>query len=519
VPNSKGKDVSVARNIQDTFLFNSFKGSDYEKSITLELLDKVTFPHSSFKSLFENYLNNKFGREVNIKVGDVLLFIQGESFNDKFGSIRISNYEVSTKGLTVCNQIEAVEILNFIAETIKSKKPHNQNITEWLKNEKTTPQIDGIELFIQNIPNNQTDTLTIGLENNGIQVCLEYLNLNYANQFDYSMVRNSTNYCQSEEDFINNLIKAYKDSYKPNTITFTVTQITELKQLFKNIRLDQDTFKIIYRLSILGVVKDYTIDYGAKSINAICQNQTAEEIYQNLYTHFRRYYPENYVTNLMQNARNGGQRTALRNCINTLIDFTYDNVFNKRETALNNIADTIDKAIFETLSTTDLSRQEAEELGNKKFLQIVNDYFDSQFVDEIREVTEFGSKLDFSVFEYFANKAINNDQLRQLENSARRSLESYNKNPVISLMQYYSATMINNTDNSELLNRTKDLYIIDNGFSFGEFDKILKQVENYIKEKDVNSLANHQKNIESVLSKQVLNHFVTTNKKILKEYV
>ena len=86
-------------------------------------------------------------------------------------------------------------------------------------------------------------------------------------------------------------------------------------------------------------------------------------------------------------------------------------------------------------------------------------------------------------------------------------------------MQYYSATLINNTDNSELLNRTRDLYIIDNGFSFGEFDKILKQVENFIKEKDVNSLANHQKNIQSVLSKQVLNHFITINKKILKDYV
>ena len=83
-------------------------------------------------------------------------------------------------------------------------------------------------------------------------------------------------------------------------------------------------------------------------------------------------------------------------------------------------------------------------------------------------------------------------------------------------MQYYSATMINNTDNSELLNRTKDLYIIDNGFSFGEFDIILEKVENYIKEKDVNSLENHQKNIQSVLSKQVLNHFITTNKKSVK---
>jgi ATP-dependent DNA helicase RecQ len=56
VPNSKGKDVSVARNIQDTFLFNSFKGSDYEKSITLELLDRITFPHTSNKDQTQDVL-------------------------------------------------------------------------------------------------------------------------------------------------------------------------------------------------------------------------------------------------------------------------------------------------------------------------------------------------------------------------------------------------------------------------------------------------------------------------------
>lgn len=523
VPNSKGKDVSVARNIQDTFLFNSFKGSDYEKSITLELLDRITFPHTSNKDQTQDVIFSDLGREVRFgkpfpNPNPTMIYINGGEFGQTYGRIRFNGLISETNGNNMCSEVEATQLLNSMTQFVRDTNPNNLNLLEWLQVVNVTPEKQGIEFIISQIPNNQTSVITIGLENNGVQQTLEYLNLNFNPSFEYAMVKNSTNFCQSDNDFINNLKTNYKRTHG-KAINFSTQQTDELKEFFKQVRQEQDTFKIIYRLSILGVVKDYTIDYGAKSINAICQNQTAEEIYQNLYTHFKRYYPENYVASLMQNARNGGQRTALRNCINTLIDFTYDNVFSKRETALNNMADTIDKAIFKTLSMTNLSRQEAEELGNKEFLQIVNDYFDSQFVDEIREITEFGSKLDFSVFEHFANKAINNDQLRQLENSARRSLESYNKNPAISLMQYYSATMINNTDNSELLNRTKDLYIVDNGFSFGEFDDILGQVENFIKEKDVNSLANHQKNIQSVLSKQVLNHFVTTNKKILKEYV
>jgi superfamily II DNA or RNA helicase len=525
VPNSKGKDVSVARNIQDTFLFNSFKGSDYEKSITLELLDRITFPHTSNKDQTQDVIFSDLGREVRFgkpfpNPNPTMIYINGGEFGQTYGRIKFNGLIAETNGNNMCSEVEATQLLNSMTQFVRNTNPNNLNLLEWLQVVNVTPEKQGIEFIINQIPNNQTSVITIGLENNGVQQTLEYLNQNFNPFFDYSMVKNSTNFCQSDNDFIINLKTNYRRTYGNNyAINFSTQQTDELKELFKQVRQEQDTFKIIYRLSILGVVKDYTIDYGAKSVNAICQNQTAEKIYQNLYTHFKRYYPENYVTSLMQNARNGGQRTALRNCINTLIDFTYDNVFSKRETALNNMADTIDKAIFKTLSMTNLSRQEAEELGNKEFLQIVNDYFDSQFVDEIREITEFGSKLDFSVFEHFANQAINNDQLRQLENSARRSLESYNKNPVISLMQYYSATMINNTDNSDLLNRTKDLYIIDNGFSFGEFDKILEKVENYIKEKDINSLANHHKNIQSVLSKQVLNHFVTTNKKILKEYV
>jgi superfamily II DNA or RNA helicase len=525
VPNSKGKDVSVARNIQDTFLFNSFKGSDYEKNITLELLDKITFPYTSNQNQVYEYVFSNLEQEIKFgkpfpKPPDTakMIYINGGEYGQTFGRIHFNplQWDLSSNNMGVISSV----VLENIKQYFIDNNPNALSMLNWAEIINFKPDEQGVEEFISQIPTGQTQNITIGLENNGIQLSVEYLNKSFNPIFDYLMVKNATNFCQSDNDFITNLIKNYKKTHS-KTISFSTQQTDELKELFKQVRQEQDTFKIIYRLSILGVVKDYTIDYGAKSINATCQNQTDEEIYQNLYSHFRRYYPENYVTSIMQNARNGGQSTALRNCINTLIDFTYDNVFSKRETALNNMADTIDKAILETIKATNegKSRHEAENIGNAMFFQTVNDYFDSRFVDEIRTITELGSKLDFSVFEHFANQAINNDQLRQLENSARRSLESYNKNPVISLMQYYSATMINNIDNSELLNRTKDLYIIDNGFSYGEFDKILEKVEDYIKEKDVNSLANHHKNIQSVLSKQVLNHFVTTNKKILKEYV
>ena len=213
----------------------------------------------------------------------------------------------------------------------------------------------------------------------------------------------------------------------------------------------------------------------------------------------------------MQQARNK-KESAMRNCIDTLIDFTYDNVFDKRQKALNNISEAVEMAIIERLKTN-------EENGNLTFKTTVNDYFDSQFVEEIRKVSENGSKIDFSVFDHFANIAINNDQLRQLENSAKRSLEFYNKNPVISLIQYYSSTLINEVDNSELLNATKNLYVLDNGFSFEQFDEILIKVTDYITKKSQKSLALHQSNIEVVLSKHALSQIQILNFKFLEQYV
>src|SRR5690606_18402492 len=133
--------------------------------------------------------------------------------------------------------------------------------------------------LIQNIPVNETRSLTIGLENDGIQRVVDYLQPHYT-EFDYALVKKATGFCKSDDDFVDNLIYNYRK--KTNiTITFNQTQIVELKSLYTKIRLDNDTLKTIYRLSILGVIEDYTIQYPSL-VTVVCKKLSDTEILDNL---------------------------------------------------------------------------------------------------------------------------------------------------------------------------------------------------------------------------------------------
>ena len=199
--------------------------------------------------------------------------------------------------------------------------------------------------------------------------------------------------------------------------------------------------------------------------------------------------------------------TALRKCIDSLIDFTYDNVFDKRLRALGNIEYAIEQAMSQATETE----------GNDIFRQTVNDYFDSRFVEEIRIETQFGTVTDFGVFTHFANLATTIDQLRQLENSSRRLLEAYNRNPVISLLEYYSATLLRKTSAS-LLHDTVKLYK-ENNFTDNTIDQILTDVSATITQHDITASDTHQTNINAVLSNFAKERITNFNQIILENYV
>ncbi len=509
LPNGK----TIARNIQESFLYNSFKGRDYEKSVTFDMLDRITFPHTPMKNQIEKEILEESGREIcfgrPFPVDNPhTIYINGGQFGQTYGSISINNLAISTNRNNMLPEADAVNLLQAIVHKIREQKPAGNDLVSWLNSTVQTQQQPGLEEIIQNIPLNQTRSVTIGLENDGIQRVVDYLQPLFDPPFDYGIVLRSISWCRNENDFVNNLIRRYHASYN-EWITFIEEQIEDLKQLYLNVRLDLDTQKIIYRLSIIGIVEDYTIKYPS-SLTAVCRKIDDEIIFPKLENHFKRYYPDNYVNNLMTLARNSDFPNALHKAVNSLIDFTYENVFDKRLRALDNIENAIEKALSET-------RQTHENNGNMVFTQNVNEYFDSQFVKDIRDVTNLGEITDFSVFEHFIPVVLNIDQLRQLENSARRCMESYNRNPVISLLQYYSTTLLKNND-PNLFYNTIQLYR-ENEYTYDEIDEIIENVSNYINQKDTSAGIINQNNINAVLSNIVRESISSINLKFLEHYV
>ena len=117
---------------------------------------------------------------------------------------------------------------------------------------------DGIEKLLENsekpdkfivvIPfaNNTKERIAMFLQSKGIEI-------------SERMVDEAQKFCQDIDTFITNLEKEYSKFNNWRKLNIPSELKPKLKSLFLQIREEQDTFKAIYRLSIIGVIDDYTI--------------------------------------------------------------------------------------------------------------------------------------------------------------------------------------------------------------------------------------------------------------------
>ncbi len=502
---------TAARDIQDSFLYNSFKGRDFEKSITFEMLDRITFPHTPITNQVEQEIFEDTGAEIKMKLfpnapqAPHTIYINGEQFGQNYGSINIGTLNINANGNNMLPQAEAVDLLQSISNKIREQKPANVNLVEWLNSTQRTQEQQGLEQLLQHIPANHTQPLTIGLENDGIQRVVDFLQPQYID-FDYGLVKKATNFCRSENDFVENLTYNYKR--KTNVaITFNQAQIAELKSLYTKIRLDNDTLKTIYRLSILGVIEDYTIQYPSL-VTVVCKKLSDTEILNNLEKYVERYLTRISAQSVRTDAPSRNQPTMLRKCVDYLIDFTYDKVFDKRKKALDNIEEAV------VAGLTD----------NEGFIRTVNDYFDSQYVEELYQATSGGDEFDFDILFTYINKVGDDKNLQQqLRGSANRLLESNPDNPVFSWLVYYSSILLKDRDDKKVQeyfeNGFKYYYNEGNGYSYSDLDTEIEKLGVEIQRHDNESYSNHIKQIETLQAKFASGKISSFNQKFLEKYV
>lgn len=143
---------------------------------------------------------------------------------------------------------------------------------------------------------------------------------------------------------------------------------TTLQALYNATRQEQETFRAVYRLLVLGLLEDYVIEYGAKEIHATLIRLDDRAIKTNLINYLTRYLGrhDRRVRHQAIDERRG--QTVLQKCCGHLLDFVYSEIAAKRHSAMQNMESAVRGGL---------------QYGIDEFARRVNTYFDSRFTNNI----------------------------------------------------------------------------------------------------------------------------------------
>ena len=372
------KVIEIDRDNLLYFHNSSFKGIEKEKAILFELLTAIHTPNKLFE--IEVKLFEEFRQDINLTLwqsqrGYWYLFVNGENFEDKFGAVRIPSLEVDTSRITK-PLTECISVLNFVSIFIRQNA--NGEITSWLK---TSTTIAGLETLLQA---NERIELSLRFENNiteRIEIISRWLNAAFrTTAFDLVTVKSILAFSNSFEDFKEQVVSKLnngrtfdqtaqaRDISRGNRVG---TAKRELQRLFDGYRTKADTEKALYRLSTVGVIDDYTIDFNSKTYTIYARRKADEQYFKNLENYIRKYYSEVRTKKEIKKAKQFEGETTIQKCLFFLTDFVYREIEKKR---------------FEGIGVMKEACEIGKENGGAAFKEFVDLYFNSKYARKGYEV-------------------------------------------------------------------------------------------------------------------------------------
>ena len=204
----------------------------------------------------------------------------------------------------------------------------------------------------------------------------------------------------AEQTFIDNLDFEYKRLVEYNVagINLSDEQTAHFKKEYWKIRSEQDTMRAVYRLSIVGVVDDYVVDYRDKRIFIKFSGKSDEGYRTNFQNYLRRYLGKQSTDKWIEIADRREEETELRKYLFTLTDFFEVTIADKRLAAAK-FMDDLCKSYVQNLD---------KESAEKVFRENIVFYFTSKYANElINKISEFDDEEDFEIFTYFLQKVEN----------------------------------------------------------------------------------------------------------------
>lgn len=216
------------------------------------------------------------------------------------------------------------------------------------------------------------------------------------------------------------------------------------------IRDDQSTFKAVYRLSLLGVIDDYHVDYKAKLIVATITRHEDNYYQSRLKTYLSKYYTAEKVEAIIDTLPERKGKNLIQKCLNVLVEFVYREIAEQRKEAIS----AMEEACKIGLSS-----------GGDHFEEFIMLYMNSRYArrEYLPRDTDNGLSESFDIVEKYV-KLVHEDQggeinnLKHLRGAATFLLAQRPDNYVFLLLKAFS-TLILEKNNPELIDSALSDYL------------------------------------------------------------
>jgi superfamily II DNA helicase RecQ len=371
----RGWDVSLDFHLMESFHKESFKGQEQELAKIFDLLDRNRVPGATGADLISTKLTEETGVPIRcnlwIKGGLKRLYLN-EQFAPKGVSLGFLDLnDMKIKGIK--NTFSNVgEVTSCLMSIINENGFSGVELVDWLKTKADPVDGPGLEEILDEIKPSDERLVNICFDNGIAESLAEFLAKKWP-EWTPQLVEKAYAFTYTENEFLEALSREYWKATK-NDCILTGKAEDAARKAWNILRTESQTFRIVYRLSTLGVIRDYTIDYAARIISIWLQKPIAGGVTSALQAYVGRYESRGVTDRIPEELDSLEDASELRRCSRRLVRFVYEKIASKRLEALKTMDRTVRAGV-----------KDPQQFTRELYL-----YFDSRYTEEMRiDVDEF----------------------------------------------------------------------------------------------------------------------------------
>lgn len=531
IKNNEKKVIEYLKEIfvdKDNLLYfhgNSFKGREKEQVVLDELLNEIFLDDNAPIDYIAKKLKIKFNNAyISLALDSKLnrLYIN-EGRTKSYGYVNLTDFTPTFYNRDF-DRYTSRKVIDYVITEIKLQC-HDCNNTDELVRWLTTKEIGVEDRLYELDKNGQTKTVETAITFDN-----KYAR-DYIFQKELTTLFNemfSTNiYPQTIKEYIGgsfqNFLNKAKKSLKINIETGK-NRLDELKKLYYSPRVKADTDKAIFRLSSIGIIDDYTIDYNSKCYKVYAAKKTDEEYIEHLKTFMLKYYSASRVESEIENVYKSPGNTILKKCLSFLTDFVYKEIAAKRL-----------RSIDDMILACEIGMQKN---GNEELKDFIHLYFNSKYAKDSHEIdgenysltldTDNAKEYNFDIlWKYLKAVTIDTsgaqkDNVKHLRGATLRLLRTEPNNGVLLLLKAYTLFVLGIGTNKNIHEEATASFM--NGFKQLRlkypkitFEELAENVERY--KTEIVKNAHDSTEAKKILNKMTDELYVELHQEWLKNFI